>query len=135
MNTEDNVVVAFDFDATVFVARLKMRKRLIRILMMLSSLWHIYHLQLLLLSTNGQLILIMILSTMKIPLYVKHIGALIGLENPSSITGVLYNSRAPTLAEFNLLFEWKQPGLDSLTLVSLLCFSVVDVPLPVSIAT
>ena len=108
-------------DATFFVARLKVRKRLMRILMMLSSLWHIYHLQLLLLSTNGQLILIMILSTMKIPLYVKHIGALIGLENPSSITGVLYNSRAPTLAEFNLLFEWKQPGLDSLN------FSVISV--------
>ena len=41
LSTEDNAVVALDPDAAFFVARLKMWKWLMRILMMLSSLWHI----------------------------------------------------------------------------------------------
>ena len=45
------------------------------------------------------------------------------------------NGRAPTIVEFNALFNWKHVVPDALASVSLPTPSVVDIPSPISINT
>ena len=52
-------------------------------------------------------------------------------DDPLSITGIMDNGRAPTIAEFNSLFDWKQPVPQSIKSVS----APLPVPSPVSITS
>ena len=52
-------------------------------------------------------------------------------DDSLSITGVMDNGRAPTIAEFNSLFDWKKPVPQSIKSVS----APLPVPSPVSITS